>query len=303
MTDATTSPEEPAKESFDLSRLFDEAFDIVNPPSEQIEGALTVAEKAAAEDAAHAELVSPKFTPPVDGQRIISEMTGNTYTIGRVIGEGAFGTVYEATDVWLNELAVRVLKPLGTYEQIQQAAMAEFQKLLTLRHSGITHVVDAFEFQHTFYIITERCCAPLSDLFRIPNFNGPVWVLPVARCLLQAVDFLHVAGYAHQDIHFGNVFSQFHRNEMAADGVPPTSITFKLADLGIAKLFTEIDAKNTLLNGSMSPPEFLDPAQFGPLGHQVDIYHCGLLFLQLVLGSAAHLYQRGNHSGRASTNR
>ncbi|MGD9946018.1 MAG: serine/threonine protein kinase, partial [Burkholderiaceae bacterium] len=215
---------------------------------------------------------------------ITSMMTGNTYTIGRVLGEGSFGTVYEATDVWLNELAVKVLKPHGTYEQIQQAAASEFQKLLQLRHSHVTHVVDAFEFQHTFYIVTERCFAPLSDLFRMEQLNGPLWVRPVARCLLQAVHFLHVAGYVHQDIHFGNVFMQFHRNEMGSDDTNATSMTFKLADLGIAKLFTEIDAQNTLLNGSMLPPEFLDAAQFGQLGHQVDIYHCGLLFLQLYLG-------------------
>jgi serine/threonine protein kinase len=282
------APQEPPKEPFSLSKLFDEAFDLVNPPDDQVEDAFSVAEEKAATAEAGAEpsgqLAFPQFTPPVAGMTVTSMMTGNTYTIGRVLGEGAFGTVYEATDVWLNELAVKVLKPRGTYEQIQQAATSEIQKLLQLRHSHVTHVVDAFEFQHTFYIVTERCFAPLSDLFRMEQLNGPVWVRPVARCLLQAVHFLHVAGYVHQDIHFGNVFMQFHRNEMGGDDANPTSMTFKLADLGIAKLFTEIDAQNTLLNGSMLPPEFLDAAQFGQLGHQVDIYHCGLLFLQLYLG-------------------
>lgn len=289
MTDAAPQNQEnPTAEPFSLSKLFDEAFDLVNPPEAQVEQALSVAEAQAATVEAGVEpsgqLAFPQFTPPVAGMVVTSLMTGNTYTIGRVLGEGAFGTVYEATDVWLNELAVKVLKPRGTYEQIQQAAASEFQKLLQLRHSHVTHVVDAFEFQHTFYIVTERCVAPLSDLFRIEQLNGPVWVRPVARCLLQAVHFLHLAGYVHQDIHFGNVFMQFHRDEMGGDNSNPTSMTFKLADLGIAKLFTDIDAQNTLLNGSMLPPEFLDAAQFGQLGHQVDIYHCGLLFLQLCFG-------------------
>ena len=39
-----------------------------------------------------------------------------------------------------------------------------------------------------------------------------------------------------------------------------------------------------MLNGNIAPPEFLDPDQFGLLDHRVDIYHCGLLFLQLYLG-------------------
>jgi serine/threonine protein kinase len=283
------SPQFPKKsEAIGVEDGFVQKSDLVNPPEEQIEEALNVAEEHSATVEAGAErsgqLVLPQFTPPVAGLTVTSMMTGNTYTIGPVFGEGAFGTVYEATDVWFNELAVKVLKPRGTYQQIQQAASNEFVKLLQLRHSHVTHVVDAFEFQHTFYIVTERCCAPLSDLFRMEHLNGPVWVRPVARCLLQAVHFLHVAGYVHQDIHFGNIFMQFHRNEMGGDDSNPTSMTFKLADLGIAKLFTEIDAQNTLLNGSMLPPEFLQPAQFGQLGHQVDIYHCGLLFLQLYLG-------------------
>ena len=113
------------------------------------------------------------------------------------------------------------------------------------------------------------------------QLNGSVWVRPIARCLLQAVHFLHVAGYVHQDIHFGNVFMSFLRNEMGSTHTD--TMTFKLADLGIAKLFTEIDAQNTLLNQSMLPPEFIDPGQFGPLGPRVDIYHCGLLFLQLLV--------------------
>lgn len=289
MTDsAHQKPQMPTEEPFSLTKLFDETSALVNPPDDQVEEALSVAEELAASAESGADLSGqltfPQFTPPVAGMIVTSMMTGNTYTIGRVLGEGAFGTVYEATDIWLNELAVKVLKPRGTYEQIQQAATSEFQKLLQLRHTHVTHVVDAFEFQHTFYIITERCFAPLSDLFHMEQLNGPVWVHPVARCLLQAVHFLHVAGYVHQDIHFGNVFMQFHRNEMGGGDAKPASMTFKLADLGIAKLFTEIDSQNTLLNGSMLPPEFLDAPQFGQLGHQVDIYHCGLLFLQLHLG-------------------
>jgi serine/threonine protein kinase len=279
-------------ESFSLSQLFDEAFDLVNPPQDQVEEALSISEKQAAESEPRAEpsgqLTLTQFTPPTPGMTITSLMTGNSYTMGRILGEGAFGTVYEATDAWLNELAVKVLKPRGTYEQIQQAATSEFQKLLQLRHSHVTHVVDAFEFQHTFYIVTERCFAPLSDLFRMEQLNGIVWVRPVARCLLQAVHFLHVAGYVHQDIHFGNVFMQYHRNEMGGNDTNAISMTFKLADLGIAKLFTEIDSQNTLLNGSMLPPEFLNADLFGQLGHQVDIYHCGLLLLQLCIGRPLH---------------
>jgi eukaryotic-like serine/threonine-protein kinase len=224
----------------------------------------------------------PQFTPPFKGLVITSINTNTTYEIGDFLGEGFFGTVFEATDVWKNNLAVKVLKPKGTYEQVQRAANNEFTKLLTLRHPNVTYVFDAFEFNNAFYIVTEKCFAPIESVFTLSKFTGALWVRPIARCLLQAINFLHVAGYVHQDIHAGNLFMTFHRNEM---GDPESdSITFKLGDLGITKLFSEIDAANTLLNGSMFPPEFIDPKSFGDLGKTVDIYHAGLLLMQIIIG-------------------
>jgi eukaryotic-like serine/threonine-protein kinase len=33
----------------------------------------------------------------------------------------------------------------------------------------------------------------------------------------------------------------------------------------------------------MLPPEDLDSSEFGPLDHRIDIYHCGLLLLQVAM--------------------
>jgi len=98
---------------------------------------------------------------------------------------------------------------------------------------------------------------------------------------LQAVDYIHISQYAHQDIHLGNVFAAFAKDEM--DSANPGAIHFKLGDLGVAKLFSEIDATNTRAVW-MLPPEALEPSEFGPLDHRIDIYHCGLLFLHLLHG-------------------
>lgn len=251
-------------------------------PEEQLRLAVDAAEEQlAAEVEAEAQLPLPQFNPPVNGLRVTSEQTGNTYTITESIGEGQFGTVYSCTDVWRNELAAKVFKPRGTYDEVRATAVLEVQKLLELRHPFITHVHDAFELEHTFYIVTEKCLTTIQTLLNIDGFKGDKWVLPMARCLLQAVQYLHNRGYAHQDIHVGNVFTAFHRDEFAS--YSEQALTFKLGDLGIAKLVQDIDGENTMLNGSILPPEYLDPKQFGALDHRIDIYHCGLLFLQLML--------------------
>lgn len=198
--------------------------------------------------------------------------------MGESIGEGSFGLVFACTDGWRNDLAVKVMKPVRSCEEVQAATMAEVQRLLLLRHPHITYVYDAFEYCDTFYIVTERCYCPLTQLFTLDKFDGSVWIMPIARCLLQAVQYLHVSQYAHQDIHLNNVFAALVRDEMSAAN--PGAINFKLGDLGVSKVFGELDAANTLAEW-MRPPEALEPEEYGPLDYRIDIYHLGLLFLQL----------------------
>lgn len=240
------------------------------------------------------ELAAPipsakRAVPPTPGEVITSEMTGNSYTMGQQIGEGHFGVVFSAVDVWGNNLAVKVMKPLGSYEKVKQSTEAEFRKLVLMRHPNITYLFDAWEFRDTFYLVTEHCNWSLSQLIAQEWFDGRFWVKGIARCLLQAVHYIHLNGYCHQDIHPGNMFAAVARDELAPEGPQqlqqeqkPIAIQFRLGDLGVAKLFDEIDATNTR-NLGMLPPEALDTAEFGPLDHRIDIYHCGLLLLQVAL--------------------
>lgn len=222
---------------------------------------------------------------PSVGEVITSLNTRNTYTIGGAIGEGNFGIVYNCTDVWNNSLAVKVLKPIGTYEKVRASAEAEFLKLLQLRHPYVTFVYDAFEYRDTFYIVTEKCHGPISEIFDLEEFNGMLWLMPIAKHLLQAINYLHLNNYVHQDIHEGNVFAAFVRDEMVTtkDGV----IQFKLGDLGVSKLISEIDLANTRAQW-MLPPEVLDTGEFGPIDSRLDIYHVGLLFLQIAYSKRLH---------------
>lgn len=234
--------------------------------------------------------------PPNPGETITSELTRNTYTMGEKIGEGFFGLVYSCVDVWKNHLAVKVLKGHAPYQIIEAAAHAEFQKLVLLRHPHVTYVFDAFHMAETIYIVTERCYCPLSQLFtEVEEYDGKFWIRAVARCLLQAVHYIHLNGYVHQDIHLNNVFAAFARDEIRENEAG--ALNFKLGDLGVAKLFSEIDATNTRAQW-MLPPEVLDTKEFGPMDHRIDIYHCGLLFLHLLNGAEIRFTQEEIVSGK-----
>lgn len=222
--------------------------------------------------------VTKRVIPPKLGEVITASGTENTYTMGPPIGEGHFGVVFSCRDTWENELAAKILKPLGSYELVRAAAEAEVRKLLSLRHPFIIYVYDAFEYQDTLYIVTERCAKSIADLLKMANFDGPACLMPIARCVLQAVHYLHINSYVHQDIHPGNVFAALVKDEMK--GANAEAVTFRLGDLGVAALASEL---NSAPAGWMLPPEGLDPGTFGPSDRRIDIYHVGLLFLQLAL--------------------
>jgi serine/threonine protein kinase len=227
------------------------------------------------------QLAFKNFTPPVPGEGITYHEV--TYFIGREIGKGAFGVVYECTDSWGNELAAKVLLPREQpYEIIRDNWVKEFEALVTFRHPFVTHIFAAFEYRDTFYLITERCHDTLNNLFTIENYNGFTWIMPIARCVLQALHFLHGAGVVHKDLHPANVFTSIIKDELIPDKY--NAMRFKIGDLGISKVIENIDAMNTLFAEWMLPPEALDPAEYGTLDHRVDIYQCGLLFLQVLHG-------------------
>jgi len=59
--------------------------------------------------------------------------------------------------------------------------------------------------------------------------------------------------------------------------------SFKVGDLGLTRLESDIRVFQTLLADWMRPPEAFEPEKFGAVGHQVDIYQTGLLLLALML--------------------
>lgn len=221
------------------------------------------------------------FTPPAEGYRIVNE--GRTYVLGEELGEGYFGKVYACTDDWANELVAKVLLPRNRpYEEVRKQWLHELGNLVSLRHPNITFVYDAFEAQDTFYLVIERCEGDLAGLIGHPDVEAQSWLPYLARDILQALDFIHRNGYAHKDLHPGNVFTGTVRDRMFPGKAPV--VVFKVGDLGISRLETEINVMNTILAQWMLPPEAID-ARYGVIGRAVDIYHAGLLFLILLIGT------------------
>lgn len=224
-------------------------------------------------------LQAKTFAPPTPGQQIRDE-NGQPFWIGNFIKGGGFGDAYECTDFWGNDLVAKVLRPTGTYAQVEARAIAEAEKLYQLRHPCVTHVFAAFEFKSTFYLITERCDFDLDDFFAGCTTTQH-WLKPIAPKVLQALAFMHANGVSHCDLHSGNVFATYSRDALAPN--LQQALTFKVGDFGVSKLLHELDQPMPTFKDSIRPPECIDRG-FGRPGPSVDVYQAGMLFLEMTIG-------------------
>ncbi|MCH9686406.1 MAG: protein kinase [Deltaproteobacteria bacterium] len=216
------------------------------------------------------------FRAPARGDMIRNGSNG-VYFMGEYIGGGSYGDVYDCTDEWANPLVAKLLKPATSFEEARRQWESEVQNLSRMRHPNITYIHDAFFYDNAFYIIVEKC---LYSLDRVLPRIDESWLPHIARDILQALAFIHRHGHVHKDVHPGNVFVSLTSDVMDAGHGP--RVSFKLGDLGITRVESDIRIVGTIMAPWMLPPEALDPATFGMVGRPTDVYHTALLLLSVL---------------------
>ena len=216
------------------------------------------------------------FRAPARGDMIRNGSVG-VYFMGDRIGGGSYGDVYECTDEWANPLVAKVLKPAMSFEEVRRQWESEVSNLSRMRHPNITYIHDAFFHENAFYIIVEKC---LYSVDRVLPRIDESWLPHIARDILQALAFIHRHGHVHKDVHPGNVFVSLTSDVMDSGHSP--RVSFKLGDLGITRVETDIRRVGTIMAPWMLPPEALLPATFGTVGRPTDVYHTALLLLSVL---------------------
>lgn len=200
---------------------------------------------------------------------VISSSRG-AYTVRRMVGQGAYGAVYEAMGPFDQRFALKLQVPaMRPYAEVYDLWRRESQKMLALRHPYVVYLHDAFEHEFLFYMALEWCPFTLHDLLTAPLPQG--LAIELMRHLLAAVQYLHDNDILHGDIHPGNV--------LLSDLDRPAA---KLGDFGIAQ---ELDgqgiARPSVVHHAIMAPEV---AAAGYLSRQSDIYQLGLLFFWMITG-------------------
>jgi serine/threonine-protein kinase len=203
------------------------------------------------------------------------------YRLGRKLGEGGFGAVYEAEHPLLKRrAAVKVLHRVAEHDSdAVQRFISEAQAVNQIRSP---HIVDIFSFgkladgRH-FYVMDLLEGEPLDRYLERVTRVDVATTVRLLRPIAAALDVAHAAGIVHRDLKPQNIFLAW---DAAGQVVP------KLLDFGMAKLIGDVRV-HTVSGTPMGTPLYMSPEQ--ALGHKVDqrsdVYALGVLCHELLTGS------------------
>jgi serine/threonine-protein kinase len=210
-------------------------------------------------------------------QALIGETLGQKYPykIESVLGSGAMGVVYRATDVNRGRpVAVKVVSgEIAQGGKVKARFEREAKILDQFRHPGIVRFLGYGKYRGTIYIAMEFIQG--TTLEKVLQESGAMPWRHVVDMAIQVCDALHYAherGVVHRDLKPSNLM-------VTEDG------RIKLTDFGIAK---DLDATSLTATGrTLGTAAYMAPEQIRgtpAVSHKTDLYALGVVLYQMLAG-------------------
>lgn len=202
--------------------------------------------------------------------------------LGELIGEGAFGLVYDGVqlDYSLRRVAVKVMRGSGFDAGHRARFLEEMQILALLKHPHIAQLVASGQMkdERPYYAMEFIDGAKLDDYVR-ESQPGHQRILELMVQLTEAVSHAHQRGIVHRDLKPANILIELETGEV------------RVIDFGIARILSgPLLVSHEVTQGHrMGTPRYMSPEQLEgdpQIDTLTDIYSLGLLIYELCLGES-----------------
>lgn len=233
------------------------------------------------------ELESKPLEPGASSQSSSSDLQPGEwvgeYVVTRKIGEGGFGTVYEALHPVIGKrAAVKVLHAQYSADvRVASRFAAEARAVNQIRHKNI---VDIFSFGELpdgrqYYVMELLEGVPLDAYLDRSARLNLVETLTILSELAKALQAAHEAGIAHRDLKPENIFL-----ELDQEGV----VHPKILDFGMAKLLAPgaLPIHKTRSGTPIGSPRYMSPEQCrgSEVDPRTDVYAFGCMAFRMLAG-------------------
>lgn len=197
------------------------------------------------------------------------------YRTIRVLGEGAFGCVFEAQDPQLDRrVAIKVAKSVNSDVAIERF-LREARSAAQLRHPNIIPVHEYGQVDSKHIIVYEYIEGETLKSYISRNHPLPLnESLRLVRKIAEGLDYAHSKGIIHRDMKPDNVM-------IDSSGQP------HIADFGCARSI-ESDVSLTMDGSILGTPTYMSPEQASGKSNtadgRTDIWSLGVMLYEMVAG-------------------
>ncbi|CAK62290.1 unnamed protein product (macronuclear) [Paramecium tetraurelia] len=194
------------------------------------------------------------------------------YTIGQVLGQGAFGKVCKVTHKTTG--LIRAMKQIKKSELIKEDEQKLFQEMNILKNLDHPHIVKLYELyqdQTNYYMITEYLSG--GELFeRIKKMQvfTEKRASELVHQILLAINYCHEQKIVHRDLKPENILFSG----------PEPEQNLKIIDFGCSRKFN-----TSKMTKRMGTPYYIAPEVLGQnYTEKCDIWSCGIILYILLCG-------------------
>ncbi|XP_012580713.1 PREDICTED: serine/threonine-protein kinase 33 [Condylura cristata] len=209
------------------------------------------------------------------------------YTFGRILGQGSFGMVIEATDKETKtKWAIKKVNKEKAGRSAVKLLEREVNILKCVKHEHIIHLEQVFETPRKMYLVMELCedgeLKEILDRKKYFSENETRWII---QSLASAIAYLHSNDIVHRDLKLENILVK----SSFIDANNEMNLNIKVTDFGLA--VKKQGRSEAMLQTTCGTPIYMAPEVINAhdYSQQCDIWSIGVIMYILICGEPPFL--------------